>query len=259
MKVLAAQTYISQGVKLGFDFIAPESDKPLPWIIFLHGGGWVSGDRSSWHEEAAWYAEHGFAAVCLSYRLAPLHPFPGAVADVKAAIAHLKRNAGDLGIDPDRGTALGNSAGGHLALMAALPLSEIPHGEETLKATVALCPITDLRNPRENHFPISLSFLEQFIPNLDSALGASVLSQASPMVHLDGLKSHLLLAHGTEDDIVPVTQSRTFSQKAAELGDDLGLEVTYTEMPNERHSFTYPAWETMRENALSFLQRRLAP
>ena len=259
MRVLAAQTYVSQGVKLGFDFIAPESDKPLPWIVFLHGGGWVSGDRSGYHEEAAWYAEQGFATVCLSYRLAPLHPFPCAVADVKAALAHLKSQADQLGIDAERGAAFGNSAGGHLSLMAALPVDGLPHGEESLEAAVAICPITDLRNPGETHFPISFSFLEQFIPDLDSAIGADVLAQASPAVHLDGLSSHLMLAHGSADDIVPVAQSRDFAKAAAELGDEKGLEVIYNEMPGEGHSFTYPAWMKMREDALAFLQRRLAP
>lgn len=259
MRVLAAQTYVSQGVKLGFDFIAPESDQALPWIIFLHGGGWVSGDRSGYHEEAAWYAEQGFATVCLSYRLAPLHPFPCAAADVKAAIAHLKSESQSLGLNPDMGAAFGNSAGGHLSLMAALPVSHLPHGEESLRAAVAICPITDLRNPRETHFPISFSFLEQFIPDLDSAVGADVLAQASPMVHLSGLASHLMIAHGSADDIVPVDQSRSFARAAAELGDERGLEVIYNEMPGEGHSFTYPAWMKMREDALAFLQRRLAP
>lgn len=258
MRVLAAQTYVSQGVKLGFDFIAPESDTPLPWIVFLHGGGWVSGDRSGYHEEAAWYAEQGFATICLSYRLAPLHPFPCAVADIKAALAHLKSRAEELGIDPTKGSAFGNSAGGHLALMAALPIPDLPCGEETVRAAVAICPITDLRNPRENHFPISFSFMEQFIPDFDSVLGEDGLAQASPMVYLSGLESHLMLAHGSDDDIVPVAQSQTFAAAAAELGDERGLEVIYHQMPGEGHSFTYPAWMKMREDALEFLKRRLA-
>lgn len=257
MRALTAQTYVSGGTKLLYDFVAPSADQPLPWIVFLHGGGWVSGDRSMYYEEASWFAERGFASICLSYRLAPLHPFPSAVSDIKAALAHIKGRAEELGLDPEQGSTFGNSAGGHLSLMAALPLPGIEHGEESVKAAVALCPITDLRNPRETHFPISFSFLEQFIPELDLPSGEAVLSLASPAVHVAGLQSHLFIGHGTADDIVPVSQSQTFSQAAKKAAESKGLEVIYQELPDEGHSFTWPAWSRLRDESLTFLRRSL--
>jgi len=142
-------------------------------------------------------------------------------------------------------------------LMASLPISGLENGEETVKAAVALCPITDLRNPRETHFPISFSFLEQFIPELDHPTGEAVLAQASPIVHVEGLCSHLYLAHGSSDDIVPVKQSQDFHKTAKAVGDGLGLEVVYRELKGEGHSFTWNAWSSMRDEALAFLKRRL--
>lgn len=141
--------------------------------------------------------------------------------------------------------------------MASLPISGLENGEETVKAAVALCPITDLRRPRETHFPISFSFLEQFIPELDHPSGEAVLAQASPLVHVAGLSSHLYLAHGSSDDIVPVKQSQDFYREARQIGEGLGLEVVYRELAGEGHSFTWDAWSTMRDEALAFLKRRL--
>ena len=120
MVVLPDQKYPVEGGELGFDFFRPEGEGPFPLVVFLHGGGWISGDRTMYRDEAIWLAPQGFACACINYRLAPLYPFPVPVADCQAFVRFARTNHETLAIDPNQITAMGNSAGGHLALMLGL-------------------------------------------------------------------------------------------------------------------------------------------
>src|SRR5438874_1270074 len=93
-----------------------ESDKPLPAILCIHGGGFRAGKREGWDARCKKLAENGYVAVTVTYRLAPKYQFPAAVYDVKAAVRWLRENAQKYHIDPNRIGATGDSAGGHLAL-----------------------------------------------------------------------------------------------------------------------------------------------
>ena len=156
MIVLPNQVYAEPGgIPLTFDFFRPDNGVP-PLLVFLHGGGWISGDKSMYREEAVWFAERGFACACISYRLAPLHPFPCAVEDALAFVRYARNEAEELQIDANRIGAMGNSAGAHLAAM----LGVLP---DRVQAVADVCGITDLTNPRDVHLPIAMAFLEQFM------------------------------------------------------------------------------------------------
>ena len=100
--------------------LAPESD---PWrvLLFLHGGGYISGSIAS-HRHLV--AQAGREARCrtlaLGYRLAPEHPFPAALDDTLAAYRFLIAQ----GITPEQITFGGESAGGGLALAAMVSLRD---------------------------------------------------------------------------------------------------------------------------------------
>jgi acetyl esterase len=92
-----------------------------PVIVFLHGGGFVFGDLDTHDAHARRMANRTACTVlAVDYRRPPEHPFPAAPDDVDTAVSWLAGNAHDLGVDPDRMVALGDSAGGNLALVAAL-------------------------------------------------------------------------------------------------------------------------------------------
>lgn len=93
----------------------------LPIIMHLHGGGWVVGDLVSHQPFCRALAKAtGAIVVDVEYRLAPEHHAPAAVDDAVAALHWLEAHAGELEADGSRIAVVGDSAGGHLALWAAL-------------------------------------------------------------------------------------------------------------------------------------------
>ncbi|MDA2945616.1 MAG: alpha/beta hydrolase [Actinomycetota bacterium] len=99
---------------------APQAS-PLPGVVELHGGGFIFGHvdmMDPWCDVVA----SGLSAVVISvdYRLAPEHPYPGALDDCYAALCWFSNNAVRLGVDPARIAIAGQSAGGGLAAATAL-------------------------------------------------------------------------------------------------------------------------------------------
>jgi acetyl esterase len=94
---------------------------PVPGLVFYHGGGFTLGTLDSAGDICRALARRGeCAVVSVDYRLAPEHPFPAAVADAAAALSAVADDAADLGIDPDRLSVGGTSAGGELAAAVCL-------------------------------------------------------------------------------------------------------------------------------------------
>lgn len=90
---------------------------PLPTVVWIHGGGWRSGDKTQ-TEQSRRLVCRGYAVASLNYRLSGEAPFPAQIDDVKAAIGFLRAHAAQYGLDTTRFAAFGSSAGGHLAALA---------------------------------------------------------------------------------------------------------------------------------------------
>ncbi len=91
--------------------------KGYPAVLFVHGGGWRSGDRSQHVPMAQQLAARGYVTVTAEYRLSPEALYPAAVHDLKAAIRWLRANAKQYPIDTSRIAVWGFSAGGQLAAL----------------------------------------------------------------------------------------------------------------------------------------------
>jgi acetyl esterase len=90
-------------------------------VVVLHGGGFVFGDVDTHDGQSRRLANRtGSAVLAVDYRRPPEHRFPAAPDDVDTALAWLSREAAGLGLDAGRVVTLGDSAGGNLALVAAL-------------------------------------------------------------------------------------------------------------------------------------------
>jgi acetyl esterase/lipase len=119
MKTLPYATRAGQELLLDL-YLPKDAARPLPVIVFLHGGGWSGGTRTTGPDFRRFFAQDGFAMASIDYRLTPSVTFPSNVEDVKTAIRWLRANAATHGLNADRICLWGTSAGGHLAAVAAL-------------------------------------------------------------------------------------------------------------------------------------------
>lgn len=118
------------GQRLGAEpwFVLPE--KPKPVVIYFHGGGWVEGDRTSRFLNVLPYLEKEWTVVNVDYRLLQQTDLLGCLADCLAAIHWTVKHATDYKIDTQQIYLSGESAGGHLALLAGL--MDVPTQKEYL-------------------------------------------------------------------------------------------------------------------------------
>lgn len=233
-----------------FDFFRPDSEEVVPLVVLIHGGGWISGEKTTYRDEAVWLASQGYAAACVGYRLAPLSPFPAAVQDVQAFIRFVRDQAADYAIDPQRIVAFGNSAGGHLASMTGLCPHELDTNRpaERPNSVVSLCGISDLRNYETTHFPLAFTFLEQFLGGPERDMPDRYV-QASPVTYVAEGAPPFVIVHGTDDEVVPVEQSRELYSALCTCG----VPAQLHEFVGEGHSYTYDAWLRIRELTLELL------
>jgi acetyl esterase len=128
----------------------PVLHETLPALVFFHGGGWTIGDVDTHDVLCRQLAVGARCAVfSVDYRLAPENPFPAAVDDCFLATRYVHRNAGSLGVDPQRIAVGGDSAGGNLAAVVALLARDA--GGPPLAYQLLIYPATDQRCEFPSH------------------------------------------------------------------------------------------------------------
>ena len=205
--------------------------KSMPVIVWIHGGGWIEGDKND--SPALELARQGFATASINYRLAPEATFPAQIRDCKRAIAWIRKHGPEYGIDPDRIGVWGLSSGGHLAALLAttsgtkLFEEDLPASEKGSTAISACCDWsgpTDLINFREQCPPDAVYSTFQPADLVDRLLGGPVQEnealarEASPITYASENCPPILIMHAAEDPIVPFIQSQEFANKLKGLG-----------------------------------------
>ena len=198
---------------LGDLFLPPESDPKKPAIVVIHGGGWMEGDKTQLRGYGILLSRMGFVCLCASYRLSQEAKWPSHIEDVKCAIRYLKANAEELGVDPDRIGVTGNSAGGHLALMCASNDSNFEgqggnqEFDSKIKAICAVYPPTLVREEVPEGKFNAFAFMMGEEASSEDYIKASPIKQ--------DLQSFppCLLIHGSEDKVVPLSESTDFYEE----------------------------------------------
>jgi acetyl esterase/lipase len=207
----------------------PRFEDALPVVVYVHGGGWQRGSRrdpppllaADFYDQIA---AQGFAVAAIDYRLSGEARFPAPLEDVLAAVDWVRDKALPYGLDAGRVFLWGDSAGGHLALLAALTGTAV-------QAVVAWFPVTDL--PGMPSDLLDVGGVPDLGPDSREArlLGAPVSAvpdlarQASPLSHAHVSAPPVLLLHGTADDLVPAAQSVRLASALRQAGAAVELEL----------------------------------
>ena len=245
MKIQQGRVSIKEGIVIGEGggkslkadiFLPPVEEKNRPAVLFIHGGGWIEGDRSQLRGYGILLARLGFVCMCNSYRLSNESIWPAQIQDVNCAIRYLRANAADLGLDPDRIGVSGNSAGGHLSLMAAATnYDQIFEGEggsnevsSKIKAVCAIYPPTTIRqlemlNPLEN----------AFLMLMGKEANKEDYDKASPLNYVTEDYPPCMLIHGSTDSVVRLKDSTKFYEKLIEFNRPASLHI----FSEEEHAF----------------------
>ena len=216
-------------------YVAPGARRA---VVLIHGGGWRAGSKESLDPTALRFAQSGWTAFSISYRLVPLAPWFAPKADALAAVRSARSHASQFAFDPRRLAVFGTSAGGNLAALVATA----GHGRQLVAAAASWSGPMDLST---------------FVPRgvIRRYAGCSCPSRLralSPVSFVGPGDAPLLLASST-NELVPLGQATEMARRLARAGIPHRLLV----YPGSRHAVAYErdAWQP----TLRFLASRTDP
>jgi acetyl esterase/lipase len=210
--------------------------KPVPLLVFIHGGGWRSGQRSDYLVYLIAFAKRGYITATVSYRLLKDGPYPAGVEDISDAVQWFYSNGEKYGYDPDRIALVGGSAGAHLALLAAYGWKNrnairdstgLPESSHHIKAIVDIYGPVDLTTEYARNHPLVTSFIARSFEE-----SPELYQEASPDQYLNRNSPPTMILHGTSDELVPVSQSDMLKAKL----DSIGVPCVYYRLPLWPHT-----------------------
>jgi acetyl esterase/lipase len=204
-----------EGSALLANIAYPDGPGLKPALISVHGGRWRAGNRTDASSiKVTQWAEFGFVAMSIDYRLVGGSPAPAPYIDLRCAIRWLHAHAADYGVDPERVYLIGQSAGGHMVSLAAT-LGDGPYAKaggwdnarSDVRAIVSVAAAYDVN---------TLSW-----GNLWTPVGGDIEDArrvASPMTHVSASTRPILVIHSDDDKSVPVQQAVNFVAKLKAAG-----------------------------------------
>ena len=206
------------------DFYVPSKARfsPMPVIVWIHGGAWVSGDKN--HPPVEVMTARGYAVASLNYRLSQDAQHPAQIFDCKAALRFLRAHAKEINIDPNKIGVWGHSAGGHLAALLATSgdVKELEGelGNNSFSSRVDCA--ADWAGPTD-----LVTIASQAPPNckidfrspsnpvavlMGSNQPSPAYLEASPVQWVSSDDPPILVLHAQDDDVVPVGQAKEFCE-----------------------------------------------
>ena len=207
------------------------SAKPRPGIVVIHGGGWIEGDKSSFSQRQGdvpgnilHFAKLGFVAATINYRLAGEARIPAALDDCKTAVRWLRAHAKEYNLDTNRIGAYGNSAGGHLALLLAMPGNDrqlasdapLPDQSSLVQAVISDSGPIDLIE--QHRSGVLRQVCEKLMGGPPEGDRIAAYQTASPSKRISGKIPPLMLIYGVDDAQVPVETADSFVHALGRAG-----------------------------------------
>jgi acetyl esterase/lipase len=209
---------------------------PSPVIVWIHGGGWLSGSRKDGIPSLLPFARQGFLCASIDYRLSQEALFPAQIEDCKCAIRFLRANAQKFNLDPNHIGVWGSSAGGHLAALVGTsgdrPELEGKGGWQSVSSRVhAVC---DWFGPTDflkmSGFPSEIDHNSPKAPD-SRLLGGPIWTkqkeaeQANPISYITKNTPPFLIMHADNDPLVPFNQSQLLFDALRKAGVEASLVV----------------------------------
>jgi|GEM_PF-2083558 len=216
------------GGNIAVDVVFPtEKREDRASVLFIHGGGFVGGDKSQFLGASLYLARHcSIVCVSVQYRTGKEKPYPMAVLDVVDTIDWMVNNSIELGIDKDRIVLAGGSPGANIMFLAMSPewrrsrsvdTRNIPHYAVSLNGILDLTSFWE-RNPQEQHS------LETYFRWRSENERIGLLLESSPSRYTY-MGDRFLFLHGEKDSIVPLSDVRRMIEKVDRSGCASKLEV----------------------------------
>jgi acetyl esterase/lipase/peroxiredoxin len=177
------------------DLFVPKGQKDFPVLLFIHGGGWTSGDRKMYGRLGETFAKNGVGTVIISYRLTPQVQHPGHIEDVARAFAWTHANISKHGGRADQIFVTGHSAGGHLAALLATNETYLKPHKLSLREIKGAMPLSGV-------YSITPGRLEKVFGKDEE-----VCVSASPIKHVSGKEPPFLIVYADGDSANCASQS----------------------------------------------------
>lgn len=204
------------------------TDKPLPVVVYIHGGGWSGGNRRGGGMAAGFAASGNYAGVSVGYRLSSEAKWPAQIHDCKAAIRWIRGHAKEYNLDPDRIGVTGTSAGGHLVSLLGLTegVKELAGniGEFTSLSAKVTC-VVNVCGPQDMASPLMQGdAATKDDPAVAGLLGGSLAEKAaeakacSPLTYVHAGAPPFMTLHGTKDMRVNFTNATRLQAALTKVG-----------------------------------------
>lgn len=245
-----------QGAYIGEPNYFAKSNTPKPTLVYIHGGGWLSGTKETRIGFLMPFIQKGWNVVNVEYRLG-LGTAPNAAEDVLKAMQWIAENAETYGIDKQNIVVSGESAGGHLALLAGLVNSKAGShpayvGDDLkIKAIIDWFGITDIEKVS--------TYLSANKPEGNYALGwigqpqklATISKTYSPIHYITKNAPPILSIHGVDDSVVPYSQSVLLHEAL----DKVGTQHRLLSLKGGKHmGFTEEQFQLIYEAIFEFIE-----
>jgi len=230
---------------LKLDILRPaeQPKQPMPVIVWIHGGGWRSGDKGNNTKMLLPFVQHGYTCASIDYRFSNVATFPAQIQDCKCAIRFLRAHAKQYNIDPDRIGVWGGSAGGLLVAMLGTSggVAEFEGGggwQDYSSRVAAVCDwfgITDIpaidelvkQGKATKRFMTRPSTGDTVSPMLGGPYWElkELAVKASPITYVSADDPPFLIMHGDRDPLTPMSQGARLNSALRGAGVDSTLRV----------------------------------
>jgi len=214
------------GVELKLDLYYPKNIKKdvYPLIIYVHGGGWYSGDKTILDQVGS--CQHairsGFAVASINHRLVPQAYSAEPVKDIGKAIAYLRDNGSTYNLKTEKIGLMASSSGAQLAAMHVLTVTD---PKQMVQAVALIAPPTDLS---------AKNWSGEMRKCIDRYLHGQNPDLASPIKNIPSTTlPTFLLVQGDKDKVVPTDQAYNFNQALVAKK----VKSTYLKVKNAGHDF----------------------